>query len=402
MRSQRKPFHYFNNELVKSLHQSSIRNIFRLANDSLTRSDKVADLSLGNPYGLPPKSFYVALKDVLASKNDHYYTDNAGIIEVRNEIANSLIKRGLMPSGLTGKEIIISSGASGGINCVLRSIINKGDEVIIIAPYFPDFPFYVKNHGGVLKIVHLSPPKFNLDLEQIEKTINNKTKAIILNTPNNPTGNVYSTSEIQQLHSLLKKIHKKYGHPIFLISDEPYREIIFLKKNSADYISPATKYGYSFMIYSFSKSLCIPGERIGYIAIHPKMENKELMSEVLTVTQRKLGFTNAPALMQKTIKSLLFLKPNISVYLKKRDIICNGLKDAGYEFIIPQGTYYVWVKCPVKDLEFFKLTKRFNIFVVPGIAFGLNGYFRLAYSRKTTILYLAINKLRLIKQQISK
>lgn len=383
-----------NEHLLESLLQSSIRKLFTLASQHLEKNNDIVDLTLGYPYGDPPKVFTTQIRKLLTLHTSHNYMENAGYREVRQAIAMSLIKRQLMPNILTFEQIIMTVGASGAMNCIFKSILNPRDEVIILAPYFPDFPNHVSNHGGNPRIIKLSPPDFKINVDLLKRNINSNTKAIILNTPNNPTGKVYTTEEIKQIHILLIKSSRRIGHPIFLISDEPYREITYRNKHLHQFVSPATNYPYAFMVYSFSKSLNIPGERIGYVVIHPDMPNKETISELISLAQRTLGFTNAPALMQKAIANLLHIKPDIKSYSKKRTIIISALRHYGYSFVEPEGAFYVFVKYPCDKEKFMQISQKQGFFVVPGKAFGISEYFRIAFSRDDKILEQAANKLK--------
>lgn len=379
--------------------KSSIRKLFSAASTNIRKLD-VVDLTLGNPFGDPPQQFYRRLKHLIAKDKKHDYMDNAGYAMVRLAVAESLIKRRLMPKTLAGEDIIMTPGASGAINTVLKSILNPKDEVIVLSPYFPDYPRYIENHNGIPIIVTLTPPTFRLDIPLIEKAINKNTKAIIINSPNNPTGAVYTQSEIKSLHALLNKKNKLLGHPLYLLSDEPYREIIYEKRQMQDYISPAAGYRYSFMIYSFSKSLNIPGERIGYIAIHPSMPDIAMVRELLSQSQRILGFTCAPALMQKTITSLLFMKPDVAEYERKKNIMCSGLINNAYSFTEPKGTFYIFVQYPCQPELFLKLSQKHGLYTVPGQAFGSPEFFRIAFSRSDETLEKAVTLLGEIMRDI--
>ena len=339
-------------------------------------ADKVYDFSLGNPNVEPPDEFKKELKN-LAGKHiplKHGYAPNAGFVETRQAIVGKINKTcGLK---LSADHIIMSCGAAGALNVIFKSLLDPKDEVIVLKPYFVEYPFYIDNYGGVVKYVR-TKADFSMDIEAIAAAINKKTKAIIINSPNNPTGKVYSPNNIQALARLLKKKGKELNKTIYLISDEPYNEIVY---DNVKVPSVLKAYDNSIVAYSYSKTLSLPGERMGYIAVNPKIyEVNDLISALILCT-RILGFVHAPALMQRIVVKLQDASVDVKVYQKKRDLLCAGLAKAGYKIAKPQGAFYLFVKSPIPDdVKFVKMLLKKNILVVPGSGFGGSGYFRIAY-----------------------
>ncbi|HOP46669.1 MAG TPA: pyridoxal phosphate-dependent aminotransferase [Desulfobacteraceae bacterium] len=338
--------------------------------------ENVFDFSLGNPNLDPPARFESVLKD-LASSNSfgvHGYMPNAGFIETRQAVADFLCKRN--GHSFSAGDIVMTVGAGGALNVVFKAILDPGDEVIIPSPYFVEYNFYLDNHGGVPKTVNTNPD-FSLDLSAIEKAINPNTRAILINNPNNPTGRLYEKDDLMQLGELLRHHSELLGRTIFLISDEPYNKIIF---NGSVCPSVFDTYEQSILVTSFSKDLSLAGERIGYIAVNPDILNKNIIMDALILCNRILGYVNAPALMQRLIPSFLNDSVDIADYERKRDRLSEGLKEAGYDFNMPGGTFYLFPKAPIPDdVEFVRALQEENILTVPGSAFGGPGHFRIAY-----------------------
>jgi aspartate aminotransferase len=304
----------------------------------------------------------------------HGYMPNAGFVETRRAVADYL--SALNNYSFTQDDIVMTAGAAGALNVVLKTILNPGDEVIIPAPLFMEYYFYADNYGGVARVVETNPD-FSLNLAKIEEVIGANTKAVLVNNPNNPTGKVYTTDELAQLGRLLTSYSERYGEPIYLISDEPYSKIIY---NGLTCPSIFDAYQESFLVTSFSKDLSIPGERIGYIAVHPLMRDKDIIMEGLILCNRVIGFVNAPALMQRLIPFLLEESVDVSLYQRKRDILCKGLEEAGYKFSVPSGAFYLFPESPIPDdVEFVRSLQEENILTVPGTGFGGPGRFRIAY-----------------------
>lgn len=338
--------------------------------------ENVFDFSLGNPNLEPPAKFTQILKKLASDTlpGTHKYMPNAGYIETRKAVADYLGK--LNHISFKPQDIVMTVGAGGGLNVVLKTILNPGDEVIIPAPYFVEYDFYIDNAGGIPKTVR-TRPDFDLDVSAIEKEIKPNTKAVLINNPNNPTGRLYSPERLVRLGALLTQYSQRYGEPIYLISDEPYSKIVF-----DGLVCPSVFAAYrdTFLVTSFSKDLSLAGERIGYIAVHPHIDDKEMLVDGLVLSNRILGFVNAPALMQRIIPYLLDETIDVEQYKKKRDLLCRGLKDAGYTFNIPGGTFYLFPKAPIQDdITFVRSLQEENVLTVPGSGFNGPGYFRIAF-----------------------
>lgn len=339
-------------------------------------ADNVFDFSLGNPDLPPPEAFYEALANRVAdhSPGVHAYMTNNGYAFVREAIAKRMSKEQLVD--INPDDLLMTCGAAGGLNVVLKALLNPGEEVILLAPYFVEYNFYLDNHGGVPKVVN-TDEEFNLDLTAIEEAINEKTKAIIVNSPNNPTGQVYSQESLQELGELLTKAGEKYNNTIYLLADEPYRKIIF---DGLTVPSIFTAYSNSIVVSSYSKDLSLPGERIGYMALHPEIAEKGPLLGALNLANRILGFVNAPALMQRVVAELQDASVDNAIYSNRREIFCKILSDTGYTFNPPKGAFYIFVKTPIADeVEFCSILREERILAVPGRGFGAPGYIRLAF-----------------------
>ncbi|UCH00974.1 MAG: pyridoxal phosphate-dependent aminotransferase [Deltaproteobacteria bacterium] len=338
--------------------------------------ENVFDFSLGNPNLEPPAKVKAILKEVVSdnSLGMHRYMSNAGFVKTREAVADYLSDPNSLSFG--PNDIVMTVGAGGALNVVLKTILNPGDEVIIPAPYFVEYDFYVDNYGGIPKTVNTNPD-FSLDLLTIEGAIGPNTKAVLINNPNNPTGSVYGKDELTQVGQLLTQYSQRYGRLIYLISDEPYRKIIY---NGLICPFIFDSYRESFLVTSFSKDLSLAGERIGYIAVHPLITDKDIIIEGLILCNRILGYVNAPALMQRLIPLVLEDSVDVTEYQRKRDILCKGLDAAGYTFTMPGGTFYLFPETPIPDdVAFVRSLQEENILTVPGSGFGGPGYFRIAY-----------------------
>jgi len=367
------------NKIKEYMEKASwIRKMFEqgLELKSKLGAENVFDFSLGNPNLEPPKRVKEVILEVLAEERPgkHAYMPNAGLRETREAVANFLSKEhGLK---ISWENLIMTCGAGGGLNVALKTLLDEKDEVIILAPYFVEYFFYVNNHNGIGKLV-TTKEDFALDLAAIESEVNQKTKAIIINSPNNPSGRVYDENSLNSLGKVLLKMKEKYGHPVYLLSDEPYRKLVY---DGVRVPSVFKAYPYSLLITSYSKDLSLPGERIGYIAINPATENWRQVADGLTFCNRILGFVNAPALMQRILPKLQGTMVEVSEYRRKRDLLCQGLSEAGYSFMKPQGAFYLFPKSPIPDdILFVQALLEENILAVPGAGFGTPGYFRLAY-----------------------
>ena len=362
-------------------NSSAIRAMFEEGNRlaKIYGSENVFDFSLGNPNVPAPDAVKYAIKELLEEEDPvvlHGYTNsNAGYEDVRKAVADSLNER--FGTHFGSKNITMTVGAAGGLNVILKSLINPGDEVIAFAPYFGEYRSYTDNYDGVLIEISPNTIDFQPKLDEFEKKITQKTKAVIVNTPNNPTGVVYSEETIQKMASILEKKQKEYGTDIYLISDEPYRELAY-DDVEVPYL---TKYYANTIVgYSYSKSLSPPGERIGYLVIPDEASDSEKLIGAVNVATRILGFVNAPTLQQKVVKSCLNEKTDISYYDRNRETLYNGLKELGFDCIKPEGAFYLFVKSPIADeKEFCNEAKKYNILIVPGSSFACPGYVRMAY-----------------------
>lgn len=370
-------------EKMKGLvaNSSAIRAMFEEGNRlaGIYGAENVFDFSLGNPNVPAPEAVKKAIEDLVENEDPlvlHGYTNsNSGYADVREAVAKSLNER--FGTAFEGKNIIMTVGASGGLNVILKTIINAGDEVLTFAPYFGEYRAYVNNFDGVLVEVSPNTVDFQPKLDEFEKKITPKTKAVIVNTPNNPTGVVYSEETIKKMAAIMEAKQKEYGTEIFLISDEPYRELVY---DGAEVPYLTKYYDNTIVGYSYSKSLSLPGERIGYLVIPDEVADSEDMLSAANVANRILGFVNAPTLQQKIVKACLNEKTDISYYDRNREALYNGLKECGFDCIKPEGAFYLFVKSPVEnEKEFCEAGKKYNILMVPGSSFACPGYVRLAY-----------------------
>ena len=362
-------------------NSSAIRAMFEEGNRlaQIYGAENVFDFSLGNPNVAAPEAVKEAIIELL-DENDpvvlHGYTNsNSGYADVRETVAKSLNER--FGTKFEGKNIVMSVGAAGGLNVILKTLINPGDEVIAFAPYFGEYRSYTNNYDGVLVEVSPNTVDFQPKLDEFEQKITPKTKAVIVNTPNNPTGVVYSEETIKELASILEAKQKEYGTEIYLISDEPYRELVY----DGVRVPYLTKYYDNTIVgYSYSKSLSLPGERIGYLVIPDEVKDSEDVLAAANVATRILGFVNAPTLQQKVVAKCINEKTDISYYDRNRETLYHGLRECGFECIKPQGAFYLFVKSPVADeKEFCAAAKKYNLLLVPGSSFACPGYVRLAY-----------------------
>lgn len=366
-------------KIEQSLSRSSwIRKMFEQGSRLKAEhgSKNVFDFSIGNPNLPPPKEFQNALEIVAAQKESwvHAYMPNTGFPFVRESIAENIRKE--QAAEVTADDIVISCGAAGGLNVLLKALLNPGEEVLVSRPFFVEYTFYAENHGGVLKTVP-TQKDFTLDIDAVEAAITEKTRVMIINSPNNPTGQIYSAESLRELGQLLEKKSREYGAVIYLVSDEPYRKIVF----DNVVVPPVFEcYKESIVATSHSKDLSLPGERIGYLAINPKAQYREQLRAGMALTNRILGFVNAPAMMQRVLPMLHGASVDINAYRRKRDIFCDGLADAGYQFTAPPGAFYIFPKSPIEDdVEFVQALLKELILAVPGSGFGGPGYFRLAF-----------------------
>ena len=336
----------------------------------------VFDLSLGNPVMEPPPEFFAELRRIAEHPTPgmHRYMPNAGYPETRAAVAAQLSQE----TGLdfTSAEIIMTCGAGGALNVVLKTLLDPGDEVVIFSPYFVEYHFYADNHGGTCRVV---PPdeSFLPDLDAFESSINAATKAVLVSSPNNPTGVVYPAEIISGLSDIIRMKEKRFGTEISLVSDEPYRKILF---DGLEYSHIFHHHTRSIVATSHSKDLALPGERIGYIAVHPAYEGKEGLTDGLTFCNRTLGFVNAPALMQNIVRNLQTVTIDVGEYQAKRDFLHGSLTQMGYSVVKPQGAFYMFPQSPIEDdRAFVAELQEHRVLVVPGRGFGMPGYFRISY-----------------------
>ncbi len=340
--------------------------------------ENVYDFSLGNPSVPAPAAVKQAILDVLEEEDGsmvHGYMSNAGFEDVRETIAQSLNQR--FGTSFHVNNIIMTVGAASGMNVILKSLVDPGDEVIAFAPYFMEYGAYVRNYDGVLTVVSPDTETFQPNLTEFAKKITSKTKAVIINTPNNPTGVVYSAETLEAISRILTEKSKETGRSIVLISDEPYRELAY---DGVEVPYVTRFYKNTVVCYSYSKSLSLPGERIGYLVIPDEMEDSSQVFSAASIANRVLGSVNAPSLMQRVIKRCVNEKVNLEAYDKNRNLLYNSLKNLGFQCIKPEGAFYLFVKSPVEDeKEFVNLCKKYRVLVVPGTSFACPGYVRIAY-----------------------
>ena len=361
-------------------NNSAIRMMFEEGNRLRAKygADKVFDFSLGNPSVPAPDSVREAIIELVNTTDPtvlHGYMSNAGFEDVRQTIAESLNRR--FDTKFSAKNLIMTVGAASGLNVILKTILNPGEEVIVFAPYFLEYGAYVRNYDGVLVEISPDTTTFQPNLAEFEQRITPKTRAVIVNTPHNPTGVVYSEETIKKLSAILEAKQKEFGTVIYLISDEPYRELAY----DGVEVPYLTKYYNNTVVgYPYSKSLSLPGERIGYLVIPDEADGSEELISAATIANRTLGCVNAPSLIQKVVAKCVDAKTDLAAYDKNRQALYNGLKECGFECIKPQGAFYLFVKSPVEDEKAFcEAGKKYNILMVPGSSFACPGYVRLAY-----------------------
>ncbi len=369
-------------EKMKGLveNNSVIRQMFEEGKNMAEKygAENVYDFSLGNPNVPAPGKVADTIKKLLDEEDPtvlHGYMANAGFPDVREKIAASLNKR--FGTGFTFENIVMTVGAAGGLNCALKAIINPGDEVLSFAPYFVEYRNYVSNYDGVLKEIAPDTTTFQPDIKALEASVTEKTRALIINNPNNPSGVIYTEDTIKAVAAVLEKKQKEYGTEIFILSDEPYRELVYTGAE-VPYI---TKYYRNTIVgYSFSKTLSLPGERIGYLVIPDEAADFENLVQAVVIAGRVLGFVNAPSLMQKVVAECLEEKADIDFYDRNREVLYNALTEYGYKCVRPDGAFYMFIKTPTEDdKEFVKAAKEEHILVVPGSSFACKGFVRLSY-----------------------
>ena len=374
------------NDLVKN--SSAIRAMFEEGKQMAAKYGKenVYDFSLGNPSIVPPETIKKAVFDILNEEPEmfvHGYMNNCGYEDVRRTIADYLNKQ--HGTSFTEANIVMTVGAAGGLNIALKAVVNAGEEIIVIAPYFGEYDNYISNVDGVKVVISPDTERFSINFDELEQKITKKTRALIINSPNNPTGAVYSEDDIKRLAAILDAKQKEFGTTIFLIADEPYRELVF----GGGKVPYLTKYyKNTFVGYSFSKSLSLPGERIGYLTIPSEMDDFASVVGAVSVANRILGFVNAPSLMQRVIGRCIGQTADLSVYEENKNILYKALTEYGYSCVEPKGTFYMFPQSIIPDDKAFcAKAKDFHLIIVPGSTFGCPGHFRIAYCvDKQTVL----------------
>jgi aspartate aminotransferase len=375
--------------------KSVIRQMSEWANGRAQEigSENVFDFSLGNPSVPVPQAFTDKMIELLQTKDTmelHGYSQSQGIPSVRAKFADYLNKK--FDMNYTPEHLFMTTGAAGAVAHAVRVVTTPGDEVITFAPYFPEYNHYVNKTGAVLKVVPADTEHFQINFDEFEKALNPKTMAVLINTPNNPSGTVYSTKTMIKLSQILEAKQKEYGHDIFIISDEPYRDIIFAGVDSP-YISKF--YDNTLSCYSFAKSLSIPGERLGYVAANPKCTDSELISPMCGQISRGIGHNCPPSIIQIAVAEVLGLTSDLSVYETNMNIIYNELVDLGFEVVKPGGTFYIFPKALEEDsITFCQKAMKYDLVLVPGDSFGCQGYFRMAYCIETDKVKRAMVALR--------
>lgn len=361
-------------------------------------ADKVYDFTLGNPDVEPPPAFHRELLRLAQEPvpGMHRYMNNAGYTETRAAVAARLSRDSGLP--VKADHIVMTCGAGGALNVVLKTILNPGEEVIILAPYFVEYKFYIDNHGGVPVEVWTDRETFQLDLEAIAQAITPKTRAILICTPNNPTGVIYPAESLEKLGDLLSDMHRRNGRRIYLISDEPYARIAYDGKQVPN-VFPLVES--SIIVTSHSKDLALPGERIGYLAANPAMDTVMQFMEGAVFSNRVLGFVNAPALMQRLVAGLQDESVNIAEYQDKRDLLVNELTAMGFSMVKPDGAFYLFPHSPLADdVEFVRTAQKHHILLVPGTGFGAPGFFRIAYCMDRKIIERSLPAWRELAKEV--
>jgi aspartate aminotransferase len=359
-------------------------------------ADKVFDLTLGNPVMEPPPEFVAELQRLASNPvpGMHRYMENAGYLETRAAVATQLTREtGIR---LHPTDVVMTCGAAGAINVALKTILNPGDEVIVFAPYFVEYLYYISYNGGVASIVH-TDGGFMPRLDTLDEAITEKTRAIIINSPNNPTGVVYSEPLMRKIGNLLARKEAQYDARIYVISDEPYRKLIY---DGLKYPSPLLFHPSTLIATSHSKDLALPGERIGYLAINPNCPHHDELVDGFIYCNRTLGFVNAPALMQRVVARLQNVTINVAEYQKKRDLLYDGLTGIGFKCVRPQGAFYMFPRSPIPDdVEFVRELQEGLVLAVPGQGFGTPGHFRLSYCVDDRTLAGALEGLKAIAKK---
>ncbi len=354
-------------------------------------AENVHDFSLGNPFGEPPAPLVEEIGRLATRPPPdlHRYMPNAGFADVRRNVAESLAKL----TGLPFAEscVVMTAGAAGALNVALRALLSPGDEVVVVAPYFVEYLFYIRNAGGV-PVVAETDGRFQLDAGSIGAALSDRTKAIIVNTPNNPTGAVYPAASLAALDRVLAERERRTGAPIYVLSDEPYRKIVY---PGTLFAPPAASLRNSIVAYSHSKDLNVPGERIGYLAVSPRAADAAEVADACIFCNRVLGFVNAPSLMQRAVSALQDLPADVTVYRRNRDVLVAALSEAGFSVVPPGGAFYLFPRSPVPDeMAFVAAALEEDVLLVPGRGFGRSGHFRIAFCVSPEAVARALPALR--------
>ena len=366
-------------KMAAAMQSSSwIRRMFEEGAELKARlgAQNVFDFTLGNPDLEPPDAFKAALLDAVRDGRQglHGYMPNAGLPATRQAVAKHLT--GVHQLTFAPEDVIMTCGAAGALNVILKTLLDPWDEVIILAPFFPEYLFYIENHGGVARVVE-TDDRFLPVLHEVEQALNDHTRAVIINSPNNPTGQIYNEAMLRSLGEVLAKGSARFGRPIYLINDEPYRRLVYDRLSLP---SVFQAYPESLVATSFSKDLSLAGERIGYIGLNPGAQDRTELLAGMILANRILGYINAPALMQRVVAKLTEISVDITPYARRRELFSRILEEIGYDFIKPQGTFYLFPRSPAADdVAFIQELKKENILAVPGRGFGRPGYFRLAF-----------------------
>jgi aspartate aminotransferase len=385
-------------KIKEGMEQSSwIRKMFEEGGALKERygHENVFDFSLGNPDLEPPALFTEILRKTVSEQRTgcHGYMPNAGYPETREAVAGYVAQEHRV--AITQDQVVMTCGAGGALNVVLKTLLNPSEEVIILVPYFAEYLFYVGNHGGCCRLVG-TMDDFSLDLSEIERAVSSKTKALIINSPHNPTGRVYDEESIGKLGELLRGKSRALGRTLYLISDEPYRKIVY---DGISIPSVFKAYDQSILVTSSSKELSLPGERIGFAAVNPHAQPLKDLMEGMIFCNRTLGFVNAPALMQRVIQHLQGITVDTTVYQRRRDILCDNLASFGYRFVKPEGAFYLFPESPIDDVAFVQELQAKNILTVPGRGFGMPGFFRIAYCVDEAVIERSLDGFRQVAEK---
>ena len=387
------------NKLNKMLSgNSQIRKMFEEGNELKKKygEDKVYDFSLGNPNAKIPTKLKQTMLEIISEDraDTHRYMSNAGFESTRESIARHINVN--FNTSYTYNNFIMTVGAASALNIILKSILNEGDEVICFAPYFLEYKTYVENYNGKLISIDTSQTGFIPDAKVLEAVITEKTKALIINSPNNPTGIIYSKNVLEEINKCIKKCAKKYNIDIITISDEPYRELVYVEKE-VPWVPDLIEN--SVVVYSYSKSLSLAGERIGWLLIPDECVCSKELIGACTVSNRAIGCVNAPSLMQKLIEVCPNAKVDISFYDKNRTVLYNELKKLGFEMLYPEGGFYIFLKTPIEEQSFIEKCKKYRILTVGGLAFECSGYVRIAYCVSEETVLNSLESFRLVAKE---